>query len=719
MRELEIPVIVGGCSSYQAALHLMRTGAAGVLVGVGSGQASSTAEVLGVGSGQATAIADARAARMRHLDETGVYVHVIADGGMRTGGDIAKAVVCGADAVMLGSPLAAAEEAPGRGFNWGMAAAHRTLPRGGRMTRRHAGHVVGGAVRSGHRPLGSDQPDRCVAEVDGGVRLRVDQGVPEGRARRRGRVEMTEPIGDERPGRSSFVDFGAQYAQLIARRVRECHVFSEIVPHDITAEELAARRPAALVFSGGPKSVHQDGAPGVDQGIYDLGVPILGICYGAQLLARDLGGTVAKTGSRRVRPDRPRRLVEWRAVHRHRPPTGVDEPLRHDHRARRPGATVTAHSPETPAAAFEDPGRGIYGVQYHPEVLHTPRGQELMERFLYEAAGLPGTWTMENFVDATTRSVREQVGEGRALCGLSGGVDSAVAAALVHRAIGHQLTCVFVDTGLMRKGEGEQVVDTFRRHQGIELIHVHAADRFFDRLAGVTEPEEKRKAIGELFIRIFEDASGGITDAQFLVQGTLYPDVIESGTTHAAKIKSHHNVGGLPDDMDFELVEPLRTLFKDEVRQVGAELGLPDEIVWRQPFPGPGLGVRIIGEVTPEKVGDPAGGRRDRPGGAPRRRPRARRVAGLRGAARHPRRRRHGRRADLRLPGDHPGGHERGRHDRRLGAPSLRGARVDVEPHHQRGARHQPGRLRHHLEAPRHHRVGVDASVERRGEHVQ
>ena len=408
--------------------------------------------------------------------------------------------------------------------------------------------------------------------------------------------------GIERPDESVLVvDFGAQYAQLIARRVREAHVYSEIVPHTITATELAAKSPTALIFSGGPKSVHEPGAPGIDPAIYELGVPILGICYGAQLLARDLGGTVAKTGRGEygrteldvadaglLFTDTDRQSV-WMShfdtitV----PPTG---------------AAAVASSPETPAAAFEDVGRGIFGVQYHPEVLHTPRGQALLERFLRQGAGLSGSWTMASFIDTTVDQVRAQVGSGRAICGLSGGVDSAVAAALVHRAIGSQLTCVFVDTGLMRKNEGEQVVETFRRHQGIELIHVRAEDRFFERLAGITEPEDKRKAIGELFIRVFEDASGGIEDARFLVQGTLYPDVIESGTGHAAKIKSHHNVGGLPDDMEFELVEPLRSLFKDEVRAVGSQLGLPDEIVWRQPFPGPGLGVRIIGEVTPEKV---------------------------------------------------------------------------------------------------------------------
>jgi GMP synthase (glutamine-hydrolysing) len=397
------------------------------------------------------------------------------------------------------------------------------------------------------------------------------------------------------------VDFGAQYAQLIARRVREAHVYSEIVPHTVTADEVRDRGPKALVFSGGPKSVHQDGAPSIDPGVYDLGIPILGICYGAQLIARDLGGTVAKTG----RGEYGRTGLDVAA-----PSSLFADPdhqqvwMSHFDTITEPpeGARVTASSPETPAAAFEDDGRGLYGVQYHPEVIHTPRGQELMQRFLWDAAGCSGSWTMENFVDVAVEQIRTQVGGGRAICGLSGGVDSAVAAALVHRAIGHQLTCVFVDTGLMRKGEGDQVVETFRRHQGIELIHVRAADRFFDALAGVSEPEAKRKAIGELFIRIFEEAAGGIEDARFLVQGTLYPDVIESGTGHAAKIKSHHNVGGLPDDMTFELVEPLRALFKDEVRAVGSQLGLPDEIVWRQPFPGPGLGVRIIGEVTPDKV---------------------------------------------------------------------------------------------------------------------
>ena len=399
------------------------------------------------------------------------------------------------------------------------------------------------------------------------------------------------------------VDFGAQYAQLIARRVREAHVYSEIVGHKLTAAEIAAKQPAGIIFSGGPASVHVDGAPSIDPGVYDLGVPILGICYGAQLLARDLGGEVSRTGRGeygRTELTVTAQDVLFSAAQPRTQPVWMS----HFDTITIPpvGASVTASTPETPAAAFEDVENRRYGVQFHPEVVHTPHGQELLEHFLFDGCGLSPSWTMSSIIDTQIELIRAQVGGGRAICGLSGGVDSAVAAALVHRAIGSQLTCVFVDTGLMRLGEGEQVVETFQRHQGIELIHVRAGDRFFERLAGLTDPEEKRKAIGELFIRIFEDAKGGLEDAKYLVQGTLYPDVIESGTKDAAKIKSHHNVGGLPDDMDFELVEPLRALFKDEVRKVGTELGLPDEIVWRQPFPGPGLGVRIIGEVTPDKV---------------------------------------------------------------------------------------------------------------------
>jgi GMP synthase (glutamine-hydrolysing) len=399
------------------------------------------------------------------------------------------------------------------------------------------------------------------------------------------------------------VDFGAQYAQLIARRVREAHVLSEIVPHTITAAEITARRPAGIIFSGGPKSVHVDGAPVIDPAVYDTGVPVLGICYGAQLIARQLGGTVANTGKGEYGRTE-LRVASGGLLFGHDQPASQPVWMSHfDSITDVPeGFDVLASTDQVPAAAFEHRDRGLYGVQFHPEVVHTPHGQQVLKHFLYEACGCRPTWTMTSIIETSVEAVREQVGPGRAICGLSGGVDSAVAAALVHKAIGHQLTCVFVDTGLMRAGEGEQVVETFQRHQGIELIHVRAADRFFERLSGVVDPEEKRKAIGELFIRVFEDASGGIEDARFLVQGTLYPDVIESGTSQAARIKSHHNVGGLPDDMDFELVEPLRNLFKDEVRRVGEELGLPEEIVWRQPFPGPGLGVRIIGEVTPDKV---------------------------------------------------------------------------------------------------------------------
>ena len=402
------------------------------------------------------------------------------------------------------------------------------------------------------------------------------------------------------------VDFGAQYAQLIARRVREAHVFSEIVQSTITAEQVRAKAPSAIILSGGPKSVYETPAPSLDPAIYELGIPILGICYGAQLMALQLGGDVARTGAgeygrttlRRVSTSRV--MQEW--------PETLSVWMSHGDAIAAPpaGFVVTASSPEAPVAAMEDVSRALYAVQFHPEVAHSERGQELIADFLHHVARIPATWTNTSIIEDQVAAIRAQVGEERVLCALSGGVDSAVAAALVIKAVGTQLTCVFVDTGLMRKNEGEQIEETFTRQFGVELIHVKAQDRFFDALAGVTDPERKRKIIGELFIREFEavarELGEGGDGPRFLVQGTLYPDVIESGSGHAANIKSHHNVGGLPEDLSFDLVEPLRSLFKDEVRHVGEELGLPAEIVWRQPFPGPGLGVRIVGEVTRERA---------------------------------------------------------------------------------------------------------------------
>jgi len=402
------------------------------------------------------------------------------------------------------------------------------------------------------------------------------------------------------------VDFGAQYAQLIARRVREAQVYSEIVPFRITAAEVAAKAPKAIILSGGPKSVHVEGAPALDPAIYDLGIPILGICYGCQLVAQQLGGTVARGGRGEYgRATLTRHPVSSLLLGSSTPDVHDVWMSHFDFVSEPPvGFTSTAATPDAPHAVIENDNRRIYGVQYHPEVVHTSSGQDLLVRFLIDIAGCKGDWTMASIVQDQVAAIRAQIGNERAICGLSGGVDSSVAAAIVHQAIGSQLTCVYVDTGLMRRGESEQVVETFRRSMGIELIHVDAGERFFAALKGVTEPEAKRKAIGELFVRIFEEHTGGLTDAKFLVQGTLYPDIVESGGHDgtAAVIKSHHNVGGLPDDMTLELCEPLRALFKDEVRKVGVEVGLSDEIVWRQPFPGPGLGVRIIGEVTPDKV---------------------------------------------------------------------------------------------------------------------
>jgi GMP synthase (glutamine-hydrolysing) len=401
------------------------------------------------------------------------------------------------------------------------------------------------------------------------------------------------------------LDFGGQYSQLIARRIRECGVFAELLPHGLAIERIKARKPKALVLSGGPASVYETGAPELRSELLELGIPVLGICYGMQAMVRSLGGkvegaekgefgrttlTLSNEGGRLLAgfPD------EQQCWMSHR--DSVFEPP--------PGFTPLAASPGSPVAACEDPERALYGIQFHPEVVHTPHGQEILERFLRDVAGCTERWTMTSVIDEQIEKIRAQVGTGGVICGLSGGVDSATAAALVHRAVGDQLTCVLVDHGLLRKGEAEQVVTNFREGLGIKLILVDAEERFLAKLAGQDDPETKRKIIGTEFIRVFEEEARKLSDAKFLVQGTLYSDVIESGGGEgAATIKSHHNVGGLPDDLEFDLVEPLRMLFKDEVRRVASELGLSDRMVWRQPFPGPGLAIRIVGgEVNKERL---------------------------------------------------------------------------------------------------------------------
>ena len=407
------------------------------------------------------------------------------------------------------------------------------------------------------------------------------------------------------------VDFGAQYAQLIARRVREAGVYSELVPHSMPVDEILAKDPKAIILSGGPASVFEPGAPTIDTKVFESGVPVLGICYGFQVMAYELGGKVDKAAlgeygktsatiddAAGILADSPAEQTTWMShgVAVEQAPAGFE---------------VLAHPEGAPVAAMADESRKLYGVQWHPEVKHSPLGQKLIENFLHRCAALPNDWDASSIIEDQVKKIREQVGDAEVICGLSGGVDSAVAAALVHKAIGDQLTCVFVDHGLLRKGEVEQVKHDFVAATGIRLITVDAADDFLDALAGVSEPERKRKIIGEKFIRTFEKAQRQVLEeagargkeVKFLVQGTLYPDVVESGGGDgAANIKSHHNVGGLPEDIKFQLIEPLRTLFKDEVRAIGTELGLPDEIVWRQPFPGPGLAVRILGAITKEKA---------------------------------------------------------------------------------------------------------------------
>ena len=408
------------------------------------------------------------------------------------------------------------------------------------------------------------------------------------------------------------VDFGAQYAQLIARRVREARVYSEIVPHDMPVDEMLAKKPSAIILSGGPSSVYADGAPQVDGSLFTAGVPTFGICYGFQAMAQSLGGTVARTGTSEYGGTQLNVVQRDSVLFRDLPPELSVWMSHGDSVTVAPdGFTVSAMSEGAPVAAFESVSARLAGVQFHPEVLHSQHGQKVLEHFLYEIAGCRPTWTMANVIDEQVGSIRQQVGDKLAICGLSGGVDSAVAAALVQRAIGEQLTCVFVNHGLLREGEPEQVEKDFVSATGVRLKVVDAEQRFLDALIGVTDPEEKRKIIGREFIRVFEDAAAEVVadagahgqQVEFLVQGTLYPDVVESGGgTGTANIKSHHNVGGLPEDLQFKLVEPLRALFKDEVRAVGEQLGLPSEIVWRHPFPGPGLGIRIIGEVTRDRL---------------------------------------------------------------------------------------------------------------------
>jgi GMP synthase (glutamine-hydrolysing) len=450
--------------------------------------------------------------------------------------------------------------------------------------------VHGEAANAGHRVLAPDD-----AEVEAYLEQALHAPPPQ-------RVETEAP---EQPDTVAVLDFGSQFAQLIARRVRELNVYSELLPHDTPMAELERRGVRAVILSGGPSSVYDDDAPKADPALWSGRIPVLGICYGLQLMAHELGGEVLPSQKREYGPATVS-LTDldglFSGLEREQPVW-----MSHGDAIVRPpeGFRATAQTDASPYAGLADPERNLYGIQFHPEVVHTPVGRDVLRNFVVDIAGLRQTWTAANLVDTTVTEVRERVGDGHVICALSGGVDSAVAATLVHRAIGDQLTCIYVDHGLMRKRESELLRTTFEEHLGMRLVMVDARDRFLARLAGVEDPEEKRRIIGDEFIRVFEEEAAKLGQIDFLTQGTLYPDVIESTTAEtktAAKIKTHHNVGGLPPDLRFRLIEPLRYLFKDEVRRVGVELGLPEAMVQRQPFPGPGLAIRIIGEVTAERL---------------------------------------------------------------------------------------------------------------------